>query len=94
MQVLCNRCHRGAEHTFASNAIAAGSQNARTGSIDVSSKCSKCQLDSWLSLRPQLMHSASNMLCELVSEGCSPIDLLPAMLGGQCGNCSAAVTFR
>ena len=52
-------------------------------------------LQDWLlSLVPHLVHAASNILADVTATGCHPRDLLPSMLAGQCGGCSAAAVFR
>ena len=52
-------------------------------------------LQDWLlSLVPHLVHAASNVLADVTATGCHLRDLLPSMLAGQCGGCSAAAVFR
>ena len=52
-------------------------------------------LQDWLlTLVPHLVHAASNVLADVTATGCHPRDLLPSMLAGQCGGCSAAAVFR
>ena len=92
--MVCNRCPATHELAFASAAVASGSQQGMSGSIQVAAHCPNCHQDWSVSLQPRLVHAHSNVLASLRSHGCSPLDLLPSLMAAQCGGCSAAASLR
>ncbi|KAL3135703.1 hypothetical protein ABBQ38_006174 [Trebouxia sp. C0009 RCD-2024] len=94
IQMVCNRCHATSELAFASDAVASGSQQGRSGSIQVSAHCAKCHQDWFAALQPRLVHAHSNVLASIRAQGCAPLDLLPSLMAAQCSNCTAAASLR
>ena len=94
LQMVCNRCPATCQLVFASDAVASGSQQGRSGSIQVSTHCCNCHQDWCATLQPRLVHAHSNVLASIRSQGCSPLDLLPSLMAAQCSNCSSAASLR
>lgn len=94
LQMVCNRCHATSELAFASDAVASGSQQGTSGSIQVSAQCAKCHQDWFAGLQPRLVHAHSNVLASIRAQGCAPLDLLPSLMAAQCSNCTAAASLR
>ena len=94
LQMVCSRCPATADMAFASDAVASGSQQGPSGTIQGQGTCSNCHLPWTASLKPRLVHAHSNVLASIKTEGCHPLDLLPSLMGAQCGNCSAAASLR
>lgn len=92
--MVCNRCPATCQLVFASDAVASGSQQGRSGSIQVSTHCCNCHQDWCATLQPRLVHAHSNVLASIRSQGCSPLDLLPSLMAAQCSNCSSAASLR
>ena len=46
----------------------------------------------WLQAR--MVHAFGNVLAVVRSEGCTPVDLLPSTLAGQCSSCGAVAALR
>ncbi|KAL4457732.1 hypothetical protein ABPG75_012597 [Micractinium tetrahymenae] len=104
VQVSCGRCRASGELSFASAAVAlssdapAGSAGGgtigRRGTLAAAGECPACHAAWLVELAPKLVHERSNMLAQLRAEGCSPLDMLPSMLAGQCGQCASSAAFR
>ena len=94
LQMVCSRCPATADMSFASDAVASGSQQGPSGIIQGQGTCSNCHLPWTACLKPRLVHAHSNVLASIKTEGCHPLDLLPSLMGAQCGNCSAAASLR
>ena len=97
LQVLCSRCRAPGELTFASAAVALpadATAASRRGTLAAAAECGKCHAEMRVDLAPKLAHGYSNTLAHVRAEGCTPVDLLPSMLAGQCPQCSGSAAFR
>ena len=45
-------------------------------------------------MQARMVHAFSNVLAMVRSEGCTPVDLLPSTLAGQCSSCGAVAALR
>lgn len=100
MQVGCSRCQRASDVTFATPAVALPSSSPtpasaagaarsapaqHSGGLEWGGECGHCHSPMLVQLVPRMVHDRSNVLAVIRAEGCTPMDLLPSMLAGQCG---------
>ncbi|GIL53720.1 hypothetical protein Vafri_9168, partial [Volvox africanus] len=93
-EVSCGRCGARDTVTIASSAVASGSGSSSSHQAAATGQCQRCAAAWSIVMRPHFVHATSNSLCVIKPEGCCPVDLLPSLLGGQCGECNAVMSLR
>ncbi|GLI68239.1 hypothetical protein VaNZ11_012591 [Volvox africanus] len=93
-EVACARCGARDTVTIASSAVASGSGGSSSHQATATGQCQRCAVAWSIVMRPHFVHATSNSLCVIKPEGCRPVDLLPSLLGGQCGECNSVMSLR
>ncbi|GLC36785.1 hypothetical protein PLESTB_000783200 [Pleodorina starrii] len=94
-EVSCGRCGARDTLVLASAAVAGGGGGSGAShQATASGCCQRCTAPWSLVMRPHFVHATSNSLCVIKPEGCRPVDLLPSLMAGQCGECSAVMSLR
>jgi hypothetical protein len=96
-QVTCDRCGDASTVlTLSSEAISAQQGSSKAGSqvYETSQECGGCHQRLAVALLPRLVHEHSNVWGVLRPQQCTPLDLLPAIVGVQCGDCGSVATMR
>uniref|UniRef100_A0A7R9Z319 CHY-type domain-containing protein n=1 Tax=Chlamydomonas euryale TaxID=1486919 RepID=A0A7R9Z319_9CHLO len=88
-QVSCGRCRAAGTLSIASDAVAGGGRPFEAGG-----ECGTCHSVWTACARPRFVTADAATLCALKLSGCSPMDLLPALLAVQCGGCGGVTTMR
>jgi hypothetical protein len=98
LQLTCARCRAAGELSFATAAVAlpsdAAGARARRGVLSAAAECATCHSPWAVEVAPKLVHDFNSVLAHVRAEGCTPLDLLPSMLAGQCSHCAASAAFR
>jgi hypothetical protein len=98
LQLTCARCRAAGELGFATAAVALPSDAAgarpRRGVLSAAAECATCHSPWAVEVAPKLVHDFNSVLAHVRAEGCTPLDLLPSMLAGQCSHCAASAAFR
>ena len=87
LEVVCGRCKAHVEVQVAQ--LTTMKKHER-----VDFECKNCHKKLSLSATPRLIHEASNILAIIESEDCTPSDLLPSLMAGQCSKCNSSISFR
>lgn len=97
LQVTCDRCGDASTVlTLSSEAISAQQGSSKAGSqvYEAAQECGGCHQRLAVALLPRLVHEHSNVWGVLRPQQCTPLDLLPAIVGVQCGDCGSVATMR
>ncbi|EFN58817.1 hypothetical protein CHLNCDRAFT_140631 [Chlorella variabilis] len=106
LQLTCSRCKASGELSCATAAVAlpsdgggsgggrGGGKAGGSGTLVAAAECGTCHAGWEVEVAPKLLHERSNVLAHVRCRGCTPADLLPSMLAGQCGSCASSAAFR
>ena len=96
LQVQCIRCKAiGDVHVSEEEADDGNQgQSRRRRHFSHHSSCPTCHLEWDLTMLPSIVHESNNSLATLRAEGCTPVDMLPSMVEGQCSQCYHVGAFR